>query len=63
MSATLPNLSTLAKWLDAELVVSDFRPVPLVEHIKIDDSLFDASLERVGPVLKDNLLALSVCLF
>lgn len=60
MSATLPNLNTVAEWLEAELVTSDFRPVPLLERIKIGDSLYDATLSRVGPVLQDNLISLSV---
>lgn len=39
MSATLPNLKALADWLSAELYVTDFRPVPLMERIKMGDQL------------------------
>ena len=35
MSATLPNLDMLAKWLSADLYCTDYRPVPLTEMIKV----------------------------
>ncbi|XP_017886855.1 DNA polymerase theta isoform X2 [Ceratina calcarata] len=44
MSATLPNLSLLAKWLDAELYKTDFRPVPLNEQCKIEKNIYDNKL-------------------
>ncbi|XP_063984918.1 DNA polymerase theta [Diachasmimorpha longicaudata] len=44
MSATLPNLDVLAKWLDAELFKTDFRPVPLKELCKIGRNLYDDQL-------------------
>ena len=47
MSATLPNLDLLARWLDADLYRTDFRPVPLTETVKVGRDLFDADLRRV----------------
>jgi DNA polymerase theta len=35
MSATLPSLEILAKWLRAEPYHTDFRPIALKEHVKI----------------------------
>lgn len=42
MSATLPNIADLARWLDAELYVTDFRPVPLKQYLKVGTRILDA---------------------
>ena len=41
MSATLPNLEVIANWLEAEMYVSNFRPVPLTEYYKIGNDIFN----------------------
>ncbi|XP_060054263.1 DNA polymerase theta [Erinaceus europaeus] len=47
MSATLPNLEFVASWLNAELYHTDFRPVPLLESVKIGNSVYDSSMKLV----------------
>ncbi|KAL6029950.1 hypothetical protein STEG23_028878, partial [Scotinomys teguina] len=47
MSATLPNLQLVASWLNAELYHTDFRPVPLLESIKIGNCIYDSSMKLV----------------
>ncbi|XP_074070716.1 DNA polymerase theta isoform X2 [Macrotis lagotis] len=47
MSATLPNLDLVASWLNAELYHTDFRPVPLLETLKIGSSIYDSSMKLV----------------
>jgi replicative superfamily II helicase len=55
MSATLPNLELLSSWIDAELVVTDFRPVPLIEHICFNGKIFDQFIKQVRDVKVDTL--------
>ncbi len=50
MSATLPNLSLLSNWIDAELVITDYRPVPLVERICLGGKLFSQSIKPIRDV-------------
>ncbi len=40
LSATIRNCSELAEWLEAELVTSDWRPVPLREGVCSDGQIF-----------------------
>ena len=50
MSATLPNLEDLSRWLRASLYTTSFRPVPLTELLKVGDTLLDTNMKPVGAV-------------
>ncbi len=41
MSATLPDVNSLANWLDAELYQTIFRPVQLNECLKLEENIYD----------------------
>ncbi|ORX42483.1 P-loop containing nucleoside triphosphate hydrolase protein [Piromyces finnis] len=43
MSATLPNIDEIARWLNAALYITDYRPVPLEEFIVVDDIVYDSN--------------------
>jgi helicase len=71
LSATIKNASELAEWLGAELVTSDWRPVPLREGVYSDGEVFftDNSRKRVGTddppvdaIVRDTLASGGQCL-
>uniref|UniRef100_A0A182QX53 DNA polymerase theta n=1 Tax=Anopheles farauti TaxID=69004 RepID=A0A182QX53_9DIPT len=43
MSATLPNIDLLARWLEADLYHTDFRPIALVEMLKVGNTIYSAT--------------------
>lgn len=45
MSATLANVQLLQQWLNAELYITDFRPVALKEMIKVGSKIYDNQLQ------------------
>lgn len=50
LSATIQNADEIAEWLDAELVQSEWRPVPLKEGVFYDNKIYflDESLKEIG---------------
>ena len=50
MSATLPNIDMLAGWLQADLYLTDFRPVPLTELIKVGSSIMDIDKKKLRQI-------------
>ncbi|XP_033740640.1 LOW QUALITY PROTEIN: DNA polymerase theta-like [Pecten maximus] len=50
MSATLPNLELLAGWLNAKMFLTDFRPVPLTETIKLGTAIYDSCMSKIRDI-------------
>ena len=56
LSATISNASDLARWLDAELVTSDWRPITLKEGVYFNGEITFDDLSSVEvPQSKDNI--------
>lgn len=45
MSATMPNIHEIALWLDAQLYVTDYWPVPLHQWVKVGSTLRDKNYQ------------------
>lgn len=56
MSATLPNLEMLATWLNAALYVTEYRPVPLSETIKVGQTIFDSNMQKISEINTDDMV-------
>jgi DNA polymerase theta len=52
MSATLTQMPLLTSWLRASTYECNIRPVPLVEHIVIGETLYTKDLKRICPIPK-----------
>ncbi|XP_052209368.1 helicase and polymerase-containing protein TEBICHI isoform X2 [Diospyros lotus] len=52
MSATLPNVASVADWLQAALYQTDFRPVPLEEYVKVGNTIYNKTMDIVRTISK-----------
>ncbi|KAJ6787290.1 hypothetical protein PWT90_01711 [Aphanocladium album] len=61
MSATIPNMDLMAKWLNAHSFETRYRPVPIEEHLVCNGNIFTADDPRCLPdnadQLKDGLIS------
>lgn len=55
MSATIPNMDLMAKWLNAHSFETRYRPVPIEEHLVCNGAIFAADNPRCLPDNADQL--------
>jgi Superfamily II helicase len=53
LSATLKNADVIGKWLNATVIKSDFRPVPLEKNIVFKDKIMNEDMEEIGRLNRD----------
>ena len=46
LSATLPNINIFYEWLKASIYITNYRPVPLIEFIKVENTIYDNKLNK-----------------
>ena len=57
MSATLPNLEMLASWLNADLYITGYRPVPLIETMKVGKTIYDVDMRKVSEINSEDIVS------
>lgn len=57
MSATLPNVDVLAKWLRADLFFTNFRPVPLTETLKVGPIIYDREGKKIRELNQSRMVS------
>ena len=57
MSATLPNLDVLAKWLRADLFFTNFRPVPLTETLKVGPIIYNREGKKIRELSQSRMVS------
>lgn len=50
MSATLPNVDLLCRWLRAEFYETDYRPVELREMMKVGENIYDRDMKLLRKI-------------
>lgn len=55
MSATLANVELLKRWLEAELYITNFRPVALNEMIKVGSKIYDNNLKVIRSITEPSV--------
>ncbi|KAK9824289.1 hypothetical protein WJX72_009203 [[Myrmecia] bisecta] len=53
MSATVPNMAAIARWLNAALYETEFRPVQLKRFLKVGHTIRDQDLEIIRTLPQD----------
>ncbi|NMC77258.1 MAG: DEAD/DEAH box helicase [Candidatus Methanofastidiosa archaeon] len=60
LSATISNADEIAKWLNAELVKSEWRPVPLKKGVLLNDTIFFEEEEKYVEASEDPVYQLAL---
>ena len=46
----------LANWLNAALYITEYRPVPLIETIKVGQTIFDSNMQKISEINTNDIV-------